>query len=79
MKESLYKVSTSRMTRLKNTGFDYKGKIFERTMSPYLFADPKRRDILNEFEKLIFFLVEKVKSIKTFYNYTVPNDYTKIN
>lgn len=79
MKESLYKVAESRMTRLKNTGFDYKGKIFERTMSPYLFADDKRKDILNEFEKLIFFLVEKVKSIKTFYNYTVDKNYTNIN
>lgn len=79
MKDSLYEVSRTRMTRLKNLGFDYKGKIFEKTMSPYIFLDPTRRDILQSYEKMIFFLVEKVKMIKTFYNYTVPKDYTKIN
>lgn len=79
MKRSLYDFATDRMTRVKNTGFDYEGKIFQRSMSPYLFNDDTRKGILLEFEKMIFFLVEKVKSIKTFYNYTVPRDYTKIN
>jgi len=79
MKKSLYKQSLSRKTRLKNTGFDYEGKIFEKTMSPLLFADPTRRSILAEFEKMIYFLIEKTKIIKTFYNYTVDKDYTKLN
>lgn len=77
--ESLYKKAGTRLDKLKNRGFDYQGKIFEKSMSPLLFADPTRKDILNEYEKLIFFLVEKVKMIKTFYNYTVDKDYTKIN
>jgi hypothetical protein len=79
MKKSLYNIANTRMTRLKNTGFDYEGKIFEKTMSPYLFLDEKRRDILLKYETLIYFLVEKVKTIKTFYNYTVPKDYKHIN
>lgn len=79
MKKSLYNFAENRMTRVKNTGFDYEGKIFQRTMSPYLFNDDTRKGILLEYEKLIYFLVEKVKSIKTFYNYTVPRDYKNIN
>jgi len=79
MKESLYDLANTRMTRLKNTGFDYEGKIFEKTMSPYIFADPKRRDILQKYETLVFFLVQKVKMIKSFYNYTVPKDYKHVN
>jgi hypothetical protein len=79
MKKSLYNITNTRLTRLKNTGFDYEGKIFEKTMSPYIFGDPKRRDILKSYETLIYFLVEKVKLIKTFYNYTVPKDYNKLN
>ena len=67
------------MTRLKNTGFNYEGKIFEKSMSQYLFRDDSRRDILLNYEKLIYFLVQKVKMIKTFYNYTVPRDYKHIN
>jgi len=77
--ESLYEKAYTRMTRLKNTGFQYEGKIFEKTMSPYLFNDPKRRDILLEYEKMVFFLIEKVKYIKTFFNYTVPKDYRNLN
>jgi hypothetical protein len=79
MKESLYKFATNRKTRLKNRGFNYKGKIFERSMSPVLFNEQTRADILGEYEKIIYFLVEKVKLIKTFYNYTVDKDYSEIN
>jgi hypothetical protein len=76
---SLYDYANTRLTRLKNTGYAYEGKIFEKTMSPLLFMDPNRKDILSAYEKIIFFLVEKVKSIKTFYNYTVPKDYKNLN
>lgn len=79
MKTSLYEVSRNRMNRLKNIGYAYEGKIFEKTMSPLIFADPTRRDILLKFETMIFFLIEKVKYIKTFYNYTVPKDYRNLN
>lgn len=79
MEESLYDVPSHRLDRLKNTGYKYEGTIFQKTMSPLIFADPTRRDILNEFEKLILFLIQKTKLIKTFYNYTVPKDYTKLN
>ncbi len=79
MKNSLYEKTNNRLTRVKNTGFDYEGHIFEKTMSPYLFADPNRKDILFSYEKIIFFLIEKVKMIKTFYNFTVPKDYRNLN
>lgn len=79
MKTSLYNKTYTRLNNTKNTGFDYEGKIFERTMSPLLLAEPKRKSILQEFEKNIFFLIEKVKYIKTFYNYTVDKDYRKLN
>ena len=79
MKQSLYDKVYNRLTIIKNTGFNYEGRIFEKTMSPYLFADPNRKDILTNYEKIIFFLIEKVKMIKTFYNYTVPKNYRNLN
>jgi hypothetical protein len=79
MSTSLYKFATNRLTRLKNTGYDYEGKIFEKSLSPYILNEQNRRDILNEYEKLIYFMVEQVKLIKTFYNYTVDKDYKHLN
>lgn len=77
--ESLYKIAQNRKTSLKNTGFDYKGQIFKRSMSSYLFNDPKRAEILNKLEELVYFLIEEVKTIKTFYNYTVDKDDKSLN
>lgn len=64
---------------MKNTGYDYQGKIFQKTMSPYIMRDPNRQSILGELEKSVYFLIEKVKYVKTFFNYTVPKDYKKLN
>lgn len=75
MKNSLYEASVNRLNVLRNRGFDYEGKMFERSMSPYLFNDPKRRSILAEYEKIMYFLAQKAKYVKNFYNYTVPKDY----
>lgn len=77
--ESLYKTATNRLTRLRDTGFDYKGRVFEKTMSPLMFADPIRKSILNEIEKMVYFMIEKVRLIKTYCNYTVDKDYNKLN
>lgn len=77
--ESLYDKANTRLTRLKNTGYDYEGKIFKKSLSPLIMADPTRASILNEYEKMVFFLIEKAKMVKTFYNYTVSKDYKKLN
>lgn len=79
MKESLYDLATSRNEKINNLGFNYKGKILRKTTSPYLWADPEKATILEKFDDWVYFLVEKVKVIRTFYNYTVPPDYKKIN
>jgi hypothetical protein len=79
MKDSLYDITHSRKEKIENIGFNYKGKILRKSLSAYLFKDPTRAAILDQFETWVFFLVEKVKIIRTFYNYTVDKDYTKIN
>lgn len=77
--ESLYKKTHSRLDNIKNTGYDYEGKILRKSLSSYIYLDDKRGNILDEMEKILFFLIEKVKTIKTFYNYTVDKDYRKLN
>lgn len=79
MKQSLYKVSENRLNKLKNRGYDYKGKILKRTLSSYIYRDPKREEILDQFEKSLYFIVQQIKTIKTFFNYTVDKDYTDFN
>lgn len=78
-KKSLYDFAESRQTRVKNHGFDYEGKIFRRSLSSFLFGDPKRAAIIDQFEKHFFFLVQKVKTIKAFFNYAAKKDGSDIN
>ena len=79
MSDSLYNKTTNRLTKITVKGFDYKGQIFSRSISPYILNDPKRANILTSMEKIIYFLIEKTKSIKTFVNYTVDRDYKHLN
>ena len=79
MKKSIYDATNSRVEKINNLGFNYEGQILKRTVSSYLFKDQRRASILDKFEFVIFFLVEKVKTIKNFYNFTVDKNYRKIN
>lgn len=79
MKESLYDIAKNRLTSRVNTGYDYKGNILQNSMSPYLFKNPVRAGILAQLENVIYFLVEKAKYIKTFYNYSVDKNYKDLN
>lgn len=76
---SLYDIANNRRTRLKNTGLDYEGKIFRKSLSPYLMRDPNRESILQEFEKTVYFLIEKSKYVRNFFNYTVDKNYKNLN
>jgi len=53
-------------------GFQYKNQIFERTMSNLMFIDPTKNLILEKFQKVVFALIESVKQIRNYFNYTVP-------
>lgn len=54
------------------TGFDYKDQIFARTLSNVIYANPQKVPILEKYQKVIFALIETVKEIKNYFNYTVP-------
>lgn len=79
MRNSLYEVTKHRLDVLDNTGFDYKGKIFSRTMSPYIFNESKRASILTELEKTFQFLIDSTKNIKKQFNFTLDKHETRYN
>lgn len=69
--DNIYDIRNSINDDVKE-GFDYKNQIFERTLSNVMFRDPQKIAILNNMQRVVFALVESVKQIRNFVNYTVP-------
>jgi len=64
---------------LLNRGYQYSGNILKRTLSPALFLEDKRSNILGKFEEYICFLINSIKHIKKSYYWTVEKDDLFIN
>lgn len=62
-----------------NLGYDYRENIFKNTLSKQLFANDKSAKILNEIQKLVFFLIEEVKVLKTRFVFALDKDSKLIN
>lgn len=69
--DNLYDIKNSLNDDVKE-GFDYKERIFEKTMSNVMFRDPKKNEILGYLQRVVFGMIESVKQIRNFVNYTVP-------
>jgi hypothetical protein len=69
LKTSLYDVTEHSRDQIKNKGFAYHGRLFEKTMSHFMFAEEKRTNILASLEEIYFEMIERVKVIKTFYDF----------
>lgn len=79
LKQSLYELAETRKHVPVNKGFDYKGQIFKRSMSNFLFRDEMRVSILEKMEDVMYELIERVKTIKNHFNYIVPKNYRHKN
>ena len=74
-KKSWYDFIKSQNEVRSNIGFDYEGKIFEKTLSNQLLnGDENRILILASIEKVVNQLFETTKYIKNYINYTVPKN-----
>jgi len=74
-KTSWYEFIRSQNDVRSNVGFDYEGKIFEKTLSNQLIkGDENRTLILASIEKVVYQLFETTKYIKNYINYTVPKN-----
>lgn len=63
----------------KNLGYDYKQHIFKNVLSPELFGNPINDVLYRQIEKLIEYLIDSVKSIKTYYMYTYDKNAKNLN
>ena len=69
-----------RNDQILETGYDYNNEgILTKTLAGVFFIEPKRKAIINQFDKLFKFMANHVKSIKLTYNYILPKNYTKFN
>jgi hypothetical protein len=74
-KKSWYEFIKTQNDIRSNVGFDYEGKIFEKTMSNQLLSgDENRTLILTSIERVVNQLFETTKYIKNYINYTVPKN-----
>lgn len=74
-RKSYYEYIESTEDNRTNVGFNYEGKIFEKTLSSItLSGDNNRKSILDSIEKVVFRLVETTKNIRNFVNYRVPKN-----
>jgi hypothetical protein len=69
--DNLYDIRDSAYDNIRS-GYDYKEKIFQNTMSNVIFRDPKKSEILYYLQRVVFALIESVKQIRNSFNYTVP-------
>ena len=63
----------------KNLGFQYQGKILSKTLSHQMYANPIQQYNYLQLEKMIIFLINKVKMIKKSFSIAHSKDDLNIN
>lgn len=74
-----YKALHRRKTKLKNLGYDYRGKIMQRSLSSIIYLNENVEGFLKYIEDIMTYLVYSVKSIKKRVNFLVDKDEDYIN
>jgi hypothetical protein len=78
-RESYYQYMIHLQDDLKNTGYDWRNKLFDKSLSTYLLSDPKRSFIMGQMQRLMVYIIDKVSMIKKAVNYTVDKNYKYLN
>lgn len=78
-RESYYQYMIHVQDDLKNTGYDWRNNLFKKSVSTYLLSDPKREGILNQIQKMMVYMIDRVSMIKKAMNYTVDKNYKYLN
>ena len=74
-RKSQHEFIDSRNSSTPNVGFDYEGRIFEKTLSNITYnGDSTRSVILAGIEKVVYQMVESVKRIRNFRNFIVDKN-----
>jgi len=71
--ENLYDVRDTMFDQYPK-GFNYKGKILRKTLSPLLYQNPRVSSILDTIDRILYTTVESIKQIRNYVNWTVPKN-----
>lgn len=78
VRKSYFEVAEHVLDDIKNTGFDYHGELFKKSISSIYFNDDKKTAILTVFDGLLSYIIDRIKMIKKFRNYAVKKNDIKI-
>jgi hypothetical protein len=62
-----------------NLGFDYHGRVYEKTVSPVILKNRNNKAILSHIEPIITYLIDAVKQIKLQYMFSLDKNDTRVN
>ena len=74
-----YKALLRRKTRLRNLGYDYRGKIMSRSLSSIIYLNENVEGFLKYIEDIMTHLIYSVKHIKKKVNFLVDKNEDYIN
>lgn len=60
-------------------GFDYRGKIFKKTISPVILENKVNKNILSRVELMVVYLIDAVKEIRAFYMPSIDKNDRNVN
>ena len=60
-------------------GFDYHGKVFEKTLSPVIFGNRVNKAILSRIEPMVTYLVDAIKQIRLQYMFSLDKNSKDLN
>ena len=81
---SMYEVNyrdwiLTRKDVLLNRGYDWRGNILKRTISPYMFSSLRRTFHLLNIERLLDYTLDSVKVIKKTFMWVYPKGFRDFN
>jgi hypothetical protein len=79
VKKSIYELPESWRDDIKNVGFDYEGKLLKKSLSHEMYKDPTRADLISQWEKVLFEMVESIKTLKCVFDWRKPKNHRKFN
>lgn len=62
-----------------NLGYDYRGHIYEKSVSPMIMGNPNTKEILSHIEPMIVYLIEAVKQIRLQFMFSLDKNDNRLN
>jgi hypothetical protein len=68
-----------RNDHILHVGFDYRGKILQKTLSNVFFLEAKREVLIESMDNVLSWMIDHIKMIKKTFNWTLPKYYRDFN